>query len=402
MNLSSLYSSCRSALLARAQCNKSVATLLAEVLSLRSYPNRISSEEYFALKLYLRSPEEQRTFLGTALEGPINYIMSSPFWFSTIRDKLSFHNILKAAGILTPSILAVYGKDGSFGATRSVSTREGLEELLLHNLPPAYFGKPSNADVGIGAIRVTKRDQSSGTLVLADGTSHPVKNVADEIVGMKYGNYLFQEILHNARELEEIVGPGLSTVRICMIHDGHAPKVFRAFLKICLKSNHNDNWDYGRYGNALGFLDPNSGKIKNLVTGIWPNVAFSDHHPETSRKLSGVALPFWSDLVETCCRASHCFPGFRVMHWDVAITPKGPSLVEMNEDGSLLALQECGNKGFFDDEFKTFLARFGHDLCSKSTQQLIARIARIVGDLYGMDNAYLGRGTLYEPVKSMK
>ncbi len=380
----------------------SIFAQIKDIVRLKKYPNRLSREEYYNLKLYKKNKDEQSQFLGSALEGVINYIVASPFWFSTVKDKLSFYNILRNSSISTPSILAIYGINGSIGSIRSATTPEALRQLLL-DLETPFFGKPSIADVGVGAIRVEDVNQEKKEFLLANGEKVQLNELVDKIIKLQYGNFLFQEVLHNARELELMVGSGLSTVRICMMksyRDG--PIVYRAFMKICIGDNYNDNWDYGTTGNALAYIDVETGTIGSVVSGIFPDVNFSEQHPLTGVQLKGKRIPFWDEVVSLCQKASYVFPGIHMMHWDVAITPDGPSLVEMNEDGSIFALQELGRNGFYTKQFRNFFSEFGHNLESKETQKLVDETAKIIERLYGMDNAFVGRGSLYKMKTSMK
>ncbi len=399
MNLVSIFNFYLKANTVKRLTNKTIFSQIKDILRLRNFPNCLSKEEYYNLKLYQLSISEQNTFLGSALEGPINYILASPFWFSTIRDKLSFYNILKTCKVNTPKIIAIYGTDGQIGTIPTARTASELQHLL-ETLRPPYFGKPSIADVGVGTIRVEGIDKNN--LILADGETISISNLVMRITKLNYGNFIFQEMLVNAHSLRNLVGEKLSTVRVCMYKSLEGPVVYRAFLKVCLANNFNDNWDYGRTGNALAFIDVGTGTISHVVSGEYPNVSFSEDHPISGKKLAGKIMPHWEEIRSLCENISGVFIGINLLHLDIAITPEGPSIVEINEDGSLLALQELGKKGFYSSEFKAFLAEHGHDLLSKETQLLISKTGAIVEWLYGMDNSINGRGTPYSMVTSMK
>jgi len=54
-------------------------------------------------------------------------------------------------------------------------------------------------------------------------------------------------------------------------------------------------------------------------------------HPRTDEAVQDFVLPFWNETV-ALCRTAHTGLGstFPTVGWDVAVTPQGPVLVEMN------------------------------------------------------------------------
>ena len=52
-------------------------------------------------------------------------------------------------------------------------------------------------------------------------------------------------------------------------------------------------------------------------------------------RLSGFELPDWRQAVETLPVGAGDFPQLRLQHWDVALTDRGPVILELNVEGGL-------------------------------------------------------------------
>jgi hypothetical protein len=380
----------------------SFLSVLADIYRLRQPPNKISQHDYFSMQLYRRDKETKNKFLGSSLECGMNYVVASPFWFSTIRDKILCHNILVNGGIETPRIVAAYSASRQCPSIPTFSTQAELEQALRGNLPYPVFGKASGGDFGIGARYIDRYDPTDDTLVDPYGARETVVEAASDICGQRFGAYLFQEVARNSPEHEALVGPGLSTLRVLVLNDDENPVIHRAFLKICRTGNINDNWDLGKHGNPICPLDEATGRIQTIIAGELPNISFTEHHPDSGEELAGRCIPDWSAVKALCASFPKLFPGIRMLHADIAITPTGPSIIEINEDGSIIALQGVGYRGFLDSRFTDFYAKYGHDLASPATQALISKMGSAVNVMFGADNAYRGRGSFYEMINTMK
>ncbi len=72
-----------------------------------------------------------------------------------------------------------------------------------------------------------------------------------------------------------------------------------------------------------------SGKISSRVIDDVANVY--EEHPITKFKFNTVKIPYVKESFELALKAAHEVPEIRYVGWDIAITPKGPVLMEGNE-----------------------------------------------------------------------
>jgi hypothetical protein len=94
---------------------------------------------------------------------------------------------------------------------------------------------------------------------------------------------------------------------------------------------HVDNWSSG--GIAVG-VDHHNGRLME--------VAFDKHgnrfhnHPDSKQAFLGFQLPYWEETVEIAMKLQMAANFYRLIGVDVAITPDGPILIEMNANPDIV------------------------------------------------------------------
>lgn len=85
-----------------------------------------------------------------------------------------------------------------------------------------------------------------------------------------------------------------------------------------------------------------------------------DSHPETGISFATFQLPFWQEVQSLAETAAQNFLPIRIIDWDIALTPKGPVLIE----GSFLW------KPFNQHPHMGLVAELLRPSCRKKTQSL--------------------------------
>lgn len=137
--------------------------------------------------------------------------------------------------------------------------------------------------------------------------------------------YLAEERIIQVEELSSLNPSSVNTIRaITFLKDGKAT-LLAAYLRIG-KDGIVDNFCNG------GMLTP-----IDLETGtlMYPavdgeNIAYSIH-PITNTSIVGFKLPQWEKVKEMALEAATVVPQVRYVGWDIAISEKGPCLIEGNE-----------------------------------------------------------------------
>jgi hypothetical protein len=231
-------------------------------------------------------------------------------------NKEKFYEICELNGIRVPRVLAVLG---------------GGRHTWKHELPTNFICKDVAGAYGSG-FSVFERIDTDQVRVNND----PVENLESVLSRLTAGEskLLLQERLFDHPDLQEISGrPTLQTIRIVTYRDNDgAYRMLYWLIKLVLGTNISDNISYGKTGNIMAFGERTSGNIKAARTSHSSGVGLETiyHHPESKRALIDFTVPLWQEATDIVLNAHRCFPDFRALGWDVAITPTGPKILEAN------------------------------------------------------------------------
>ena len=160
---------------------------------------------------------------------------------------------------------------------------------------------------------------------------------------------MIEERLQPHPALAELVGPTLCCVRVVtFIGLGGSPKILGTVYKMQPKPLGVDHLSYGAIGSWVdlesGALGPGRSRHEFGYTTVIPG---------TDRGFVGFKLPHWPDAIDVALRAAGVFPWARSIGWDIAITDRGPVLVEGNAEWSTSLLQIPAPRGLMTGAFKS-------------------------------------------------
>src|SRR5262249_30298180 len=149
--------------------------------------------------------------------------------------------------------------------------------------------------------------------------------------------------------LRERFGDAISTIRVVVLRDETRSTIHRVMLRIPARGSIVDNFGYGDMGNLVAALDVGSGEGQRVYEGWGVEQRGIERHPDTNAELEGLVLPDWADGLELALRASRAFAAMPLQTWDLALTDRGPVMVELN-DVSGHPCQVVGPPGMLDRE----------------------------------------------------
>lgn len=173
------------------------------------------------------------------------------------------------------------------------------------------IAKPINGEQGKGVLKIEGIDSSEYKELLENRRSI---------------SYVVEEKVVNCRELEVINPSSLNTVRATtLILKNGLPKIVSIILRVGAPGSHVDNWGSGGVGYNF---DIETG-ICNMYGRDKKNRLYT-YHPGSNVQMIGFKLPHFEELKQYIISLTKIFPSARYVGWDIAITPKGFDLIEMN------------------------------------------------------------------------
>ena len=334
-----------------------MSAVLQEVVALRRAAGKLAPSEYFYYRLWdpHLSLGEKRCFVGKQAQHWMHVACNDRHWYQTAADKILFHTIMAGARLPVPDVLAVTQEGRTL---RGAAGLDRPDEIIAFLRDPAVyplFAKPAAGKYSLNVISADAYDRATDSLVLLGGARQPVPMTAQAIA--EGAGYVLQSRLRPAAEIEALFGPRLWSVRLLVFVRPGGPHIHRAVAKIATGANPADN--YWRAGNMLGAIELSTGRIAGVVRGTGSTIQRDEVHPDTGRMVVGFEVPHWSQLCALACEAAVVFPGIRTQSWDIALTDKGPILLEVNFGGDLNLAQLAEGRGVLDDEYRAHLRQCG-------------------------------------------
>ncbi|WP_081619706.1 sugar-transfer associated ATP-grasp domain-containing protein [Thioalkalivibrio sp. ALE12] len=251
------------------------------------------------------------------------------------RDKLLFHSHCSAHYLPVPQLLAVLSRHGSRDAGGgAVITPEQWHSLVKEQLPESFIAKPRHGrqgcDVRLLGVAHTVRTDASPT----EQVVHALKELSETND---------EQILEGRLDVHERVATltgtrALSTVRVFswVTREGK-PEILDAYFRAIVGDRLTDNVTDFRTGLYTGNIVASPELQSGILSRAWAynsngiGYRWVDRHPGTRALIVGFPLPWWQETRALVSRAALCFMPIRTIGWDVALTPKGPVLIEANE-----------------------------------------------------------------------
>jgi hypothetical protein len=170
--------------------------------------------------------------------------------------------------------------------------------------------------------------------ISADGASlqHPISGQRWSIVEwarellLAPDGWLLEEYLTQHPDVAAINASSVNTLRLWVLEQQGVFRAHHAILRVGRAGSQTDNTSSGGFGCVV---DMATGRLHSCLDLRRPHQPIT-HHPDTGVELVGRQLPFWEKALELGAKALSVFPQMRFAGLDVAITPTGPAVIELN------------------------------------------------------------------------
>lgn len=358
-----------SARLAEQQSGKPLVRQLREIAALRRMGGQCGATDYYWYKLYDEAYLHGRglpDFMGWRLQARFSLALNPRSAVLPAWDKVAFMLIASSAGLPVAPIFACYHRSQRISQILGthLTSVDAVAEFLRDASVFPLFGKPAYSQQGYGAAYLAGYDAASDSLELGDGSKMPVAQFTRRLTDtcdVRYhrpeAGYLFQRVLRVAPQIAALTRwPAICGVRIVCLNDADGAKPIRAVWKVAVPPNRVDNFSLGTKGNLIGNVELETGEVTRVLSAFWPRTEIHGEHPTSGLSFGGFRLPDWRAALDACIRAGPVFPLMGVHHWDIALTERGPAILELNDIGATEMIQVHG-RGLLTPQTREFLKR---------------------------------------------
>lgn len=156
-------------------------------------------------------------------------------------------------------------------------------------------------------------------------------------------NYnIAEDFVYQHSKLQKLSPMSLNTVRfVTQLTNDNNVEIIGAMLRMGIHKE-TDNLSSG--GIACN-IDIKTGKICSNGASFDITLPEFETHPVSGLPLFGFEIPFWPEVIEMCKQAAMSNTDNKSIGWDVAITNKGPLIIEANNDWGARVWQMPAGQG---------------------------------------------------------
>lgn len=233
-----------------------------------------------------------------------------------------------------------------FHFDEQIMVNKKIDEIL-EVIPYPFVIKPSAGGHGDGFDIIDGYNSQSKTVKFRSGKSKNVEELQSEY--FYKCDWIFQELIVQHEVLDKINPSSVNTARILTVTNEKGEFLFLdGMMKFGTAGSMIDNMGAG----GIGYHIYSDGKL-GIGFSVNGHETF-ECHPDTGITLKGITLPFYQEVLDTVRMAHSCLPRPQFLGWDVAITPDGPVIVEVNSFMAIYVNQKHNN-GFRQTALKEFL-----------------------------------------------
>jgi len=233
-------------------------------------------------------------------------------------SKLLTKKVLKKWGLPTPVVLAV------------LRTDKKVNDFAWENLPNNFVLKPSRGYGGEGVVIIKKKAKWAGEWYLMDNSiinTQDLKFHALEILSGRFRLHnvpdmaFIEERIKIQKIFSRYVYHGAPDIRVLVFNKVPVAAMLRLPTK---ESEGKSNLHQGAIGAGI-----------DLATGITThgimNGQFIKYIPETKRKINGLKIPYWNEILKLAVKVQEAIPSLGFLGVDIILDKdRGPMILELN------------------------------------------------------------------------
>ena len=253
--------------------------------------------DYKIAQMYKLNDEQRKTVITRGISNEIVRRMNPKEYWHFFDDKAQFNELFM-----------------EFIPRKWILTNEDTDTEELYALcrnSTQLIWKPLEGSSGQGIKKYTPEDWKDGPEAFLAKMNADGKGILEEMV-----------IQHP--KMSSLCPTSVNTCRIATLLGDKQQGIVYAFLRIG-NGKVMDNVDCG---GMAARIDLDTGRLLTVGADKQGNTFIK--HPITNTSIIGFTIPYWEEAKAMCLKAAEKVPEMRFIAWDVAITEKGPTIIEGN------------------------------------------------------------------------
>lgn len=251
--------------------------------------------DYFLFYFEELNHNQRKTYITRGVNNGYLKTLNDSSYYHFLRNKIEFNQKFKKY------------LNREFLDLRSVSFKEFQKFIQKHS---TIMVKPIGLSGGYGVEKI-------------DTTKEDAKKLYQKLKEKE--QFLVEEYILQHKEMARLCPTSVNTLRIVTIRKNNKTTIMLRAIRIGNGVNPVDNFHQG----GMYSLFDEKGYITKPAMDR--EGTLFEYHPTTHVKIEGFQIPYYKEAVQLAVQLSAVIPQIGMAGWDVAISEKGPVLIEGNE-----------------------------------------------------------------------
>ncbi len=235
-------------------------------------------------------------------------------------NKLTQAYLFKELNIPSPKVVGVYKNNKCVDLDNNLVSLNNVVNLHLINEKNKLFFKPVNGNGGSG-IFVLKYNNG---IYYLNGREFNVDTIDD--IFIKNETYIIQENIIQTKQMMDINASSVNTLRIVVQNDNNKMKIKTCIIRMGRSGKEVDN---SAQGGISVKVDVENGHVFEYATAEHGGYLIYEH-PDSKKKFKGIVIDNWHQTKDEIEKIANKLKRFNDIALDIALTDKGPILIEFN------------------------------------------------------------------------
>lgn len=274
---------------------------------------------------------DYRLFMN--VRNKLNNISSPHSIVGLLRNKFLFSLVAESLNIPTPENIGVI-EDGMLFIIKEKRSIRFIDWLADNAVD--VFIKSIGGECGDGVFHLVRSKDGKVSI----GGEVVSENQIETL--LQSGKYVLQKTLIQHSKIAAIHPNAVNTIRLTTIYDKETNdiKILPPLLRVGVGENNVDNWAMGGLAIGINIEKQSLKKYGFYKPGFGTKATF---HPNSKVVFEGYEIPYLNEAIAIARRYHSFLTDIHSIGWDIAISEKGPIIIEGNDNWEISIPQICSH-----------------------------------------------------------